>query len=41
MMISMAYNFFDKTSSGDSIKSEIISNQYLLDLATQQIKECT
>ena len=39
MMMSMVYNFFDKKSSGDSIKSEIISTQHLLYLATRQIEK--
>ena len=35
----MVYKFFKKTSSGDAVKSEIISNQSPLDLTTRQLAE--
>ena len=36
---SMVYEFFDKKSSGSSIKTEHISDQCLLDLATRELAE--
>ena len=36
---SIAYNFFDKKTSGSSVKSEIMPNQRLLDLAMWQLAE--
>ena len=35
----MVYEFFDKKSSGSSIKTEHISDQCLLDLATRELAE--
>ena len=38
-LFSMVYKFFDKRSSVDAIKNEIVPNQYPLDLATWQLPQ--
>ena len=35
----MVYKFFDKKTSGGTVKNENISNKGLLDLATQELAE--